>query len=193
MIGIRQQIAMQESGWPQEREVAAESQEEAFAALVNRQARFIFKVAYTVVRNTHDAEDIVQETFLRLHRSGSWQQVEDERALLARIAWRLAVDRVRSNGRGKEAAALEADLTSREPSPEQRVLMADRDATVRRLIDALPEELRLPLALSGMEGLTSRQIAGIMGIPEGTVRTRISRARELVKQKLRNWMEAHDK
>ena len=52
------------------------------------------------------------------------------------------------------------------------------------MIDALPEELRQPLALSGVEELSSREIAKVMGIPEGTVRTRLARARQILRQKL---------
>jgi RNA polymerase sigma-70 factor (ECF subfamily) len=55
---------------------------------------------------------------------------------------------------------------------------------VQRIIDGLPEELRLPLALSATDELTSREIAVVMGISEGTVRTRIMRARQILKQKL---------
>ena len=57
-------------------------------------------------------------------------------------------------------------------------------AAIHRLIDALPEELRQPLALSAAEDLTSQEIGEIMGIPNGTVRSRLSRARQLLKQKL---------
>lgn len=60
----------------------------------------------------------------------------------------------------------------------------DWNEVVRRLVDALPEELRQPLALSAVEGLTSREIAAIMGIAEGTVRTRIMRARRILRDKL---------
>jgi RNA polymerase sigma-70 factor (ECF subfamily) len=61
---------------------------------------------------------------------------------------------------------------------------SDWNAMVHRLVDALPEELRQPLALSTTEQLDSREIAELMGIPEGTVRTRLMRAREILKQKL---------
>ena len=61
---------------------------------------------------------------------------------------------------------------------------ADWHAIVHRLLNALPEDLRRPLALSALEELDSRQIAAVIGIPEGTVRTRIMRARNILKQKL---------
>ncbi len=62
--------------------------------------------------------------------------------------------------------------------------MADWNAVIHRLVDALPEELRQPLALSAIEELSSQRIAELMGIPEGTVRTRLMRARKMLKEKL---------
>src|SRR6266536_854062 len=84
-------MALERRGSAREQDLTTSS--EAFAALVARQSRFVFRVAYAVLRNSHDAEDVVQETFLKLYRSGRWQNVQDERAFLARTAWRMAVDR----------------------------------------------------------------------------------------------------
>ena len=157
--------------------------ESLFAALVSRQSRFVFRVAFAILRNPHDAEDVVQETFLRLYKSSAWEQMRDERAFLARIAWRIAIDRLPK--KRNEAAANEHPST--EPGPEDAVLRAERIAVVHRLIDALPEELRQALALSTVDELSSRQIAEIMGIAEGTVRTRLTRARQILKQKLERY------
>lgn len=167
----------------QERTLASDegaSRDERFAALVGRQARFVFRVAYSVVRNAHDAEDVVQETFLKLYRGRKWEGMVDERAFLARAAWRIAVGRL-PKARMEEMGS---NITASGENPEQAVITADWNATVHRLIDAMPEELRQPLALSAVEECSCREIAGVMGIPEGTVRTRLMRAREILKQKL---------
>jgi RNA polymerase sigma-70 factor, ECF subfamily len=149
-----------------------------FADLVERQSRFVFRVAYAVLRNVEDAEDVVQETFLKLYRNGQWNGVEDERAFLARAAWRVAVDRLpKRRGEAVQEVASAEDL-------ERAVVEKDWNAAVHRLIDSLPEDLRQPLALSTVEEMTSQQIALVMGIPEGTVRSRLSRARGLLKEKL---------
>jgi len=148
--------------------------------LVRRQSLFVFRVAYSILRNTHDAEDVVQETFLKLYRSGAWKSMQDERAFLSRVAWRLAVDQLRRT----RTQAAELNLPATGQDPEQTLLAADRNAVVWRLIDALPEELRQPLALSTVEELSSLEIGQAMGIPEGTVRTRLMRARQILKQKL---------
>jgi RNA polymerase sigma-70 factor (ECF subfamily) len=69
-------------------------------------------------------------------------------------------------------------------SPEDATIASDWTEVVHRLIDSLPEQLRQPLALSTVEEMTSREIAQVMGIAEGTVRTRLMRAREILKHKL---------
>jgi len=160
-------------------------EDDAFDSLVRRQSRFVFRVAYALLRNTHDAEDVAQETFLSLYRSGAWRTINDERAFLARAAWRQAVDRLRAHPKQIENDAEAVfELPSLAASPEEAVLRADAQAAIHRLIDALPEELRQPLALSSAQELNSPEIAAILGIPEGTVRTRLMRARQMLKQKL---------
>ncbi len=161
--------------------------DDVFAALVQRQSRFVFRVAYSVLRNAHDSEDIVQETFLKIYRARRWDRMQNEKAFLARTAWRLALDRVR-----RQQGSPVSDGASAGQNPEQAAMSAQWDASVHRLIDALPEELRLPLALSSLDELNSRQIGEVMGIPEGTVRTRLMRARQMLKQKLAALMEVHN-
>jgi RNA polymerase sigma-70 factor (ECF subfamily) len=153
-----------------------------FAGLEERQTRFAFQVAYALLRNSYDAEDVVQETFLKLYRGGAWETLENERAFLARVAWRMALDKLkrRRAGPGMPGAGEPASGAN----PEDAIVTADWNAAVGRLVDALPPELRQPLALSTVEEMSSREIAQVMGIAEGTVRTRIMRARQVLKQKL---------
>jgi RNA polymerase sigma-70 factor (ECF subfamily) len=66
------------------------------------------------------------------------------------------------------------------------MVAANQHALVHSMIDALPEELRLPLVLSASDELTSREIATILGIPEGTVRTRLQRARQALRERIAN-------
>jgi RNA polymerase sigma-70 factor (ECF subfamily) len=138
-------------------------------------------VAYAVLRNAHDAEDVVQEVFLKLYRNGRWRDVRDEKAYFARAAWRMAIDRLPEQHASLEE---EIEVVSPLPGPEQLAVDADWQRKVHCLIDGLPEELRQPLALSTIQELTSSQIAMVMNIPEGTVRTRIMRARQLLREKL---------
>ncbi len=157
-----------------------------FTALVLRQSRFVFKVTYAVLLNAHDAEDAVQETFLKLFRNRGWQHAENERAYLARAAWRAAVD-LRSRSSHPIAAADSAfvvDPPSDRPRPDQALLAANQHASVHAMIDALPDELRVPLVLSAFDEISSREIGKILDIPEGTVRTRLQRARHMLRSKL---------
>jgi RNA polymerase sigma-70 factor (ECF subfamily) len=161
--------------------------EDSFAALVQRQSRFVFRVAYSVLRNAHDSEEVVQDTFLKIYRRRSWSNIGDEKAFLARTASRLAVDRLTTRNESR---------LSKEPSgdnPEQAAISAEWSASVQRFIEALPQKLRQPLALSSMDELNSREIAELMRIPEGTVRTRLMLARRIVRSKLAALLEAHDK
>jgi RNA polymerase sigma-70 factor, ECF subfamily len=161
----------------------------AFQTFVERNLRFAFRVAWALLRSRADADDIVQECFLRLARKRNWNGIRDERAYIATIVWRLAQDRRRSLPR--EEGGMELDtITATDFSPETTLLSDDSIARIHRLIDALPEELRQPLVLSTLQEMTSAQIAAMLGIPEGTVRTRIQRARALLKQKLAPAQEA---
>jgi RNA polymerase sigma-70 factor (ECF subfamily) len=178
MIGHFEQIALGGTA------VAAAKQDvrckELFAELVARQSRFVFRLAFVVLRNSQDAEDVVQEVFLKLYRSGRWQDMKDERAYLARAVWRMAIDRLPKS----RESGLPANSASPDKTPEEAAVNANWSAIVHKLMDALPEELRLPLAMSAMEELKSCEIAQLLGIPEGTVRTRIMKARSVLREKL---------
>lgn len=158
-------------------------QSQAFASFVERNMRFAFRVAWALLRNRSDADDVVQECFLRLHRKRAWHGLKDERAWLARVVWRMARDRQRRPAR--EEAGIEMDtITATDHSPEAAAVSQSAIHRIHRMIDTLPEELRQPLVLASLDEMTSAQIAAVLGIPEGTVRTRIHRARALLKQKL---------
>ena len=150
--------------------------DERFEEMVARQARFMFQVAFGLLRNRQDAEDAVQEAFLKLYRGEAWLRMENEKGFLARTVWRVALDHL-PKAAERMADVAEMQLTASGGSPEQSVVDEDERAVLRRLIDGLPEDLRQPLVLSSVEEMTSREVAEAMGIPEGTVRTRVMRAR----------------
>jgi RNA polymerase sigma-70 factor (ECF subfamily) len=166
----------------------AQDEEESaeFAALVERQARFLYRVAYSVVRNAQDAEDVVQEAFLKLYRTGAWKGMKEEKAYLARVAWRIAVERLPKREVRDE---VEVELAARGDSPETSAVRGSEEALLRRMIDGLPEELRQVLVLSAMEEMTSREVAEVMGIPEGTVRTRVMRGKDELRRRYKAAME----
>jgi RNA polymerase sigma-70 factor (ECF subfamily) len=148
-------------------------------SLVRQYSRFIFKVAYGVVRDSYEAEDVVQEVFLRVHKKGT-KGVEDVRAWLATMAFRIAIDRIRQP-RADELGDLEPPCDC--PDAEQVAMYREQVKQVQRLIAALPDDLRYPLVLSAIEELSSPQIAVMLGVSEAAVRGRIFRARQLLQEK----------
>lgn len=182
MDGIAQGIAlMVDQTAPQTpAQPARTARDAAFAALVDRHERFLYRVAFGLLRNPEDAEDAVQETFLKLYRNDAWQAMDDEKAFLARSVWRTGLDRLSTAGARamkNSADVTEMEIASPSASPEESALGASARALMKSLIEALPETLRQPLVLSAVEGMRSHEVAVVLGIPEGTVRTRVMRAK----------------
>jgi len=172
----------------------AAERDRRFAAMAERHARLMFRVAHGLLRSVQDAEDAVQEALLKLYRGDAWLRMEDEKAFLARTVWRVGLDVVARRPRlteGLEDAA-GREFASAGKSAEQSMADKDERALLRRLIDALPEELRQPLVLSAIEEMTSREVAEAMGIPEGTVRTRVMRARAELKRRFEAMRKTKD-
>lgn len=173
--------------------VSSESAEHDLESVVREHSRLVFKVAYAAVCNRHDAEDIVQEVFLRVLRSQDrLAQVEDMRAWLARITWNVANDR-RRGVRDSEDIEQVAEPRSAAASPERQVERQQMADVVAKMIAALPSELRDPLVLSTMEEMAGVEIAKVLGIPEAAVRSRVFRARQILKEKLTAYGEKYGK
>lgn len=183
---MHEAILLGEGGRLSVRETVS-SREEEFAAMVERNARRMFRVAFSLLRNSHDAEDAVQEAFLKLYRGEAWRRLENEPAFLARTVWRVALDRLPARKQAEDADSLE--LASFDPSPEQLAAGTDERELLRQMIDRLPEDLRRPLLLSAIEEMTSAEVATVMGIPEGTVRTRVMRAKAELKKRFEAMQE----
>jgi len=147
-VGIAVEWAAQPNVPPELAEAA--ELDARFADLVERQARFMFKVAHGLLRNQHDAEDAVQEAMLKLYRTGAWIHMQDERAFLARTVWRVAVD-IAARRRNGTQEATDADLACSSVGPEQLVDEGDQRALVRELIDNLSDDLRQPLILCAID------------------------------------------
>ena len=144
-----------------------------------------FHIAYGVLRNRADAEEIAQEACARAFRRFHQLRERDRfRSWLTRMAWRLAIDRWRADRR----RAVREDATSRraESSNSEDVVIArERSALVWRAIDSLPEKQRLVIVLSAIEGHDTRDVARLLGIPEGTVKSRLFAARKTLAGQLR--------
>lgn len=156
--------------------------DEAFAKLVREHSRLMFRVAYGVLRNSHDAEDAVQESFLKLYRGEAWRAINDERAFLARTVWRVALDRTALRVDHTEDV-LNLDPISIADSPEENAIRGDGTELLRYLIGKLPNEMRAVLMLSALEEMNSREVGLALEIPEGTVRTRLLKAKAELKKR----------
>lgn len=164
--------------------------------LVASHSRMVFRIAYSILRNHHDAEDAAQECFLRvLKHKDSLHRIQNAKTWLARVAWTTALDKKRS---GRVMASLDEEqpgaetaksLSDLSPLPDERLAGAQMQEQLQRLIAGLPEDLRHALELSTVQELNSAEIAEILKIPEGSVRTRLFRARKQLKEKLSAVME----
>jgi len=158
--------------------------EAAIAALVDEYAGTLYRVAYSVLRNTADAEDAVQETYLRvLRHRDSLCEIRDPRVWLVRIVWNVVLDRKRrakTRPETDDVADLARLLPAMDLSAEERVASAQYHAAVLRAVDQLPAKEQRVLILSAFEELSSVEIAQILGTTESTVRSRLFRARNLL-------------
>ena len=159
------------------------------------------RVAYGVLRNREDAEDVAQEAFAKAYRTFSQLRDRDRfRAWLVRMTWRMALDRQRSNRRrvAREEHAeswLPASAGSeRTPlrSPVEADLHVGLEARERaehlwRAIDGLSEKLRIVTVLAGIQGHDVKEVAALLELPEGTVKSRLFAARQQLKETL-SWM-----
>ena len=166
------------------------SQDELLENLVHRHSRLVYRIAYAVLRSHHDAEDATQETFFRaLRYRRKLAAVEDHKSWLARIAWRAAVERSRKTSRKLEISLDDPrkplpEIASVESSADSAIEGSEVNALLERFIAALPEKLRAPLILSAVEEMSPREVAAALGISQAAVRSRLFRARQILREKL---------
>ncbi len=158
--------------------------EGALAALVGQYAGTLYRVAFSVLRNSADAEDAVQEAFLRVLRHRDMlAEVRDQRVWLIRIVWNVVLDRKRrakSRPETDDVAELARVLPAAGLSAEECAAAAQHHAHVLCCVEQLPAKEREVLMLSAFEELTSVEIAEVLGITESSVRSRLFRARNLM-------------
>jgi RNA polymerase sigma-70 factor (ECF subfamily) len=158
----------------------------AFEEIVRRYQRRVYATAYRIVRRHEVADDVAQEAFIRAYRSldrfdpgrpfGPW---------ICRIAANLAVNHVRSPQAREDALPDgHAETPSSAPGPLQGVLAAEARAVLDRALGELPTEQRAVFCLRVFEELSYREIADALGIEMGTVMSRLSRAREKLREAL---------
>jgi RNA polymerase sigma-70 factor (ECF subfamily) len=158
--------------------------ERAFEAAMSDSLSLAFRVAYGVLRQRNDAEDVTQEAFAKAYRKFS--QLRDRkafRAWLVRITWRLALNKQR--GERRRLARESIELRTADPSVSADDLeRKERAAQLWSAIDALPPKLRIVTVLAGIEEHDIHEVATLLRIPEGTVKSRLFLARQRLKELL---------
>jgi len=164
----------------------------AFEELVRRHERRVFRLLLRMLGNREEAEDVAQETFLNLHRNGHRFRSESRfSTFVYRVAVNAALNRRRSLGRRRaRMQALEHrqaagdDLPQTPRGPEDQALGGEVRRRVQDAIVRLAPTLRTPLVLYDIEGLPYAEIASVLAIAEGTVKSRIHRARRALRAEL---------
>jgi len=176
--------------------IAMEAAAPTVETLVADHTGMVFRIAYSILRNHQDAEDAAQECFLRVWKQKDrLHEVSNAKTWVARIAWTTALDKRRSSramgslsvvslSDEQSGAALAQSIPDLAVAADQQLASAQMQQMLERLIAGLPEDLRNTLELSTIQELNSAEIADVMKIPEGSVRTRLFRARKQLKEKL---------
>ncbi|MEV7023988.1 RNA polymerase sigma factor SigE [Kitasatospora sp. NPDC093558] len=157
--------------------------------IVEAHSTRVYRLAYRLTGNQHDAEDLTQEVFVRVFRSLSTYTPGTFEGWLHRITTNLFLDMVRRRQRirfdalGDDAAER---LASREPSPAQHFSDTHFDADVQQALDTLAPEFRAAVVLCDIEGLSYEEIAATLGVKLGTVRSRIHRGRSHLRAALKH-------
>jgi RNA polymerase sigma-70 factor, ECF subfamily len=154
-------------------------------ALVDTYSALLFRVAHSILRNRSEAEDVVQDTFVRLleHRR-TLPFIRDLRVWLVRITWNLALDRRRRIRPDQMDSLFAATLVSAHTPADQILAETQQKTALLREIDNLPKPERQALLLSTVEELNALEIARIMAKSESSVRSLLFRARERLRSRL---------
>jgi RNA polymerase sigma-70 factor (ECF subfamily) len=175
--------------------------EDAFAELVSRYRNQITSYIYRMTNDYDGAVDLAQETFVRVYRAaGRYQNTYAFSTYIYRIATNLAISELRKRKRrrlvsltglligGEGEEARDFDAPDERPLPDTNLVDTERRRVVQKAISTLPEKYRAPLVLRDVEGKSYDEIAQILSTSEGTVKSRINRARNFLREKMRNYV-----
>lgn len=166
----------------------------AFAELIDIYKDRIYHMAYRMLNNRQEAEDIAQETFLRVFTNLSkYDESYKFSTWIYRIATNLCIDRMRKKKPqhsldetvdGEEGLDWYSRLSSQEPTPEAEVIEGELQNEVHQAIESLPGKYRAVLILKYLEDLSLAEISDVTSLPISTIKTRIHRGREALRKKL---------
>ena len=165
----------------------------AFEQIVLQTERAVYNLALSIVKKKEDAEDVTQETYLRLWRAASELKLESSLKLyILRTARNLALDLIRKNSKRQETDTVILDAEgefeieiaddSSDSRPDESYLRKVEKEVVRRSIEELPSAAREIIVLRDIEGLSYTEIAEMLGLAEGTLKSKLFRARERLRK-----------
>ncbi len=156
---------------------------EAFAELVRRYDRPVYHLAYRTLRDAEEARDVAQEAFFKAYRSlRTFRPGAKFSTWIFSIAYHTCCDRLNRRKRFSSDELEEPVDTA--PSPEQAAIASDEARRLRAAIDALPEKYRTVITLYHLQGQQYEEIARVLGLPMGTVKTHLFRAKEHLRRML---------
>jgi len=166
----------------------------AFAELVDLYKDKIYHLGFRMLGNTQEAEDVVQETFLRVYANlQAYDVTQKFSTWIFRIATNLCIDRLRKR---RATYSLDADmpdsegtdwysmLPGNEETPEKRLILSETQEQVRKAIEALPEKYKAVIVLRYLHDFSMKEIGEVLDMPISTVKTRVHRGREYLRKKL---------
>jgi RNA polymerase sigma-70 factor (ECF subfamily) len=173
--------------WPAERAVSRDADfVREFEAHLTDCSPLVFRVAYSVLRNVSDADDVAQEAFVRAYRRmRGLRDRQRFRSWIVRITWRLALDWRRKERRRSTREDAVARVAPAVGSLEADLVATERQVRLWAAIDELPSRLRLVVVLAAIEEHGVKAVAEILGIPDGTVKSRLFEARRRLQERLR--------
>jgi len=172
----------------------------AFDDLVHRYHKQAYNVAYRMTGNHADAEDLTQDTFLKAYRFfANYNRSMPFDNWLYRIMSNIFVDWLRRRPKAhirsldepvrREEGEITLDVADAGDGPEALALSSELDAEMQTALNTLPEDFRLTVVLSDIEGLSYEEVSEVMGCSIGTVRSRLHRGRKLLREKLKRYFE----
>lgn len=156
---------------------------EAFATLVERYDRAVYHLAYRTLRNPEEARDATQEAFFKAYRSlKTFKPGAKFSTWIFAIVYHACCDRLNRNKRySNEEFPDRADAS---PGPDEAAIASDEARRLRAAIERLPEKYRTVITLYHLQGKQYEEIAGVLGVPMGTVKTHLFRAKDLLRKML---------
>lgn len=181
-------------------EATKRGDEAAFAEIVNRYRNPLTNFLYRMLNDYEEAVDLAQETFVRVYFAIERYHTDYAfSTYIYRIASNLAISEIRRRKRRKlmsltgfftyEGEEVDFNPPDKKPSPDAEFLEEEEKNVIAKAIATLPEKYRAPIILRDIEGRSYDEIAGILELGLGTTKSRISRARGLLKEKLKNYFD----